>query len=73
MIVLDNNSYLPDTLIFDSKGPVLFYQAWETFNHVKTMAVLKNDSNKYDIYLFHHPREETYYFTVDGQNYGYLP
>jgi len=72
MIMLDKNSYLPDTLIFDSEGPVFFYQAWETLNHVKTMAVLKNDNNRYDIYLFHHRREETYYFTLDGQDYGYL-
>ena len=72
MIVLDNNSYLPDTLLFDSKGPVFFYQCWETFNYVKTMAVLKNENGNYDIYLFYHRREETYYFTLDGQDYGYL-
>lgn len=73
MIVLDNNNYLPDTMIFDSKGPVFFYHAWETSSEVKTMAVVKNENNRYDIYLFHHPREEKFYFTADGINYGYLP
>lgn len=73
MIVLDNNNYLPDTMIFDSEGPVLFYHAWETSSEVKTMAVVKNENNRYDIYLFHHPRKETFYFTADGINYGYMP
>jgi hypothetical protein len=71
MIVLDNNNYLPDTMIFDSKGPVLFYHAWETPSDVKTMAVVKNEENRYDIYLFHHRREDTFYFTLNGQDYGY--
>lgn len=72
-IVLTNNNYLLDTMIFDSKSPVPFFQSWETSSEVKTMAVVENEKGNYDIYLFHHRREETYYFTVNEQNYGYLP
>lgn len=72
-IVLTNNNYILDTMIFNSKSPVPFFQSWETKHHVKTMAVVENDNNKYDIYLFHHRREETFYFRVNGLNYGYLP
>ena len=72
-IVLTNNNYLIDTMIFDSKSPVPFFQSWETSSEVKTMAVVENEKGNYDIYLFHHRREETYYFTVNEQNYGYLP
>ena len=71
IILLNRNSFWLDTMIFDSKGPVLFYHAWETPSDVKTMAVLKNEENRYDIYLFHHRREDTYYFTLNGQDYGY--
>ena len=72
-IVLTNNNYLLDTMIFNSKSPVPFFYSWETANEVKTMAVVENEKGNYDIYLFHHRREETYYFTVNEQNYGYLP
>ncbi len=72
-IVLTNNNYILDTMIFNSKSPVPFFQSWETSREVKTMAVVENEKGYYDIYLFHHRREETYYFTVNEQNYGYLP
>ncbi len=72
-IVLTNNNYILDTMIFNSKSPVPFFQSWETSREVKTMAVVENEKGNYDIYLFHHRREETYYFTVNEQNYGYLP
>ncbi|HBW85239.1 MAG TPA: hypothetical protein DEF82_00360 [Crocinitomicaceae bacterium] len=72
-IVLTNNNYILDTMIFNSKSPVPFFYSWETANEVKTMAVVENEKGNYDIYLFHHRREETYYFTVNEQNYGYLP
>ncbi len=70
-IVLTNNNYILDTMIFNSKSPVPFFHSWETSTEVKTMAVVENDKGNYDIYLFHHQREETYYFTLNDQDYGY--
>ncbi len=72
-VVLTSNNYILDTMIFNSKSPVPFFHSWETATEVKTMAVVENEEGNYDIYLFHHQREETYYFTVNEQNYGYLP
>jgi hypothetical protein len=72
-IVLTNNNYLLDTMIFNSKSPVPFFQSWESLTDVNTMAVVENENGNYDIYLFHHRREETFYFRVDGLNYGYIP
>lgn len=72
-IVLTNNNYILDTMIFNSKSPVPFFRSWETSTKVKTMAVVENEEGNYDIYLFEHRREETFYFSVDGLNYGYLP
>ena len=72
-IVLTNNNYILDTMIFNSKSPVPFFHSWETSSRVKTMAVVENEKGNYDIYLFDHRREETFYFSVDGLNYGYLP
>jgi uncharacterized protein YneF (UPF0154 family) len=70
-IVLTNNNYLLDTMIFNSKSPVPFFQSWESSTDVNTMAVIENEKGNYDIYLFHHRREDTYYFTLNGQDYGY--
>ena len=72
-IVLTNNNYILDTMIFNSKSPVPFFHSWETSTKVKTMAVVENEKGNYDIYLFDHRREETFYFNADGLNYGYLP
>ena len=72
-IVLTNNNYILDTMIFNSKSPVPFFRSWETSTKVKTMAVVENEEGNYDIYLFEHRREETFYFSVSGLNYGYLP
>jgi hypothetical protein len=72
-IVLTNNNYILDTMIFNSKSPVPFFQSWESSTDVNTMAVVENEKGNYDIYLFHHKREETFYFRLNGLNYGYLP
>jgi len=72
-IVLTNHNYILDTMIFNSKSPVPFFQSWESLTDVNTMAVVENEKGNYDIYLFHHKREETFYFRVNGLNYGYLP
>jgi hypothetical protein len=70
-IVLTNHNYILDTMIFNSKSSVPFFQSWESSTDVNTMAVVENEKGNYDIYLFHHRREDTYYFTLNGQDYGY--
>ncbi len=71
-IILTNHNYILDTMIFNSKSPVPFFQSWESSTDVNTMAVIENEKGNYDIYLFHHRREDTYYFTLNGQDYGYI-